>query len=115
VENGVPENRPGDMPAISGNSIVIDHHNGEFSVLSHFTKGSILVGVGDEVVSGQVLGHCGNTGHSSEPHLHYHLQDTPVLHSGDGLPAQFHSYEANGKEVRRGEPSITQAVRHKNR
>lgn len=113
VENSVPENRPGEMPEISGNSVVIDHKNGEFSVLSHFRKGSIIVAVGDEVVSGQVVGHSGNTGHSSESHLHYHLQDTPVLHIGNGLPAQFHSYEANGIEVRRGEPLITQAVGHK--
>ncbi len=112
VENGITDNRPGEMPEISGNSVVIDHHNGEYSLLGHFKRGSILVAVGDDVVSGQVLGRCGNSGHSAEPHLHYHLQDTPVPFNGNGLPAQFHLYEANGTEVRRGEPLITQAVRH---
>jgi len=112
VVNDIPDNRHGETPQIHGNRVIIDHHNGEYSVLSHFKRGSIVVEVGSEVVSGQLLGYCGNSGHSSEPHLHYHLQDTPVIEKGNGLPAQFELYEANGREVRKGEPLIMQTVRH---
>jgi len=113
VENGIPDNRLGDMPAVPGNTVIIDHRNGEFSVLAHLKQGSIVVGIGDDVVGGQLLGCCGNSGHSSEPHLHYHLQDSPTHFEGNGLPAQFELYEADGHEVQQGEPLINQSVRHK--
>jgi len=53
----------------------------------------------------------GSSGHSSEPHLHYHLQNTPVLYAGNGLPAQFIDYFADGEHVTRGEPVARQTVR----
>ena len=93
-------------------SVVIDHQNGEYSVLSHFRQGSVVVAVGDTVVAGQLLGKCGNSGHSSEPHLHYHLQDGPDRHKGNGLPAHFRSYIADGEVLPIGEPVIGQTVAH---
>ena len=38
---------------------------------------------------GQSLGQCGNSGNSSEPHLHYHLQNSPVLQDGLGIRCAF--------------------------
>jgi Peptidase family M23 len=114
VENSLQDNKVGDMPEVSGNRVIIDHHNGEFSVLSHFRHESIVVTVGDTVKSGQFLGYCGNSGHSSEPHLHYHLQNTPVMFEGEGLPAQFQNYEADGQAVARGEPFWNQQVKQIN-
>jgi hypothetical protein len=115
VVDGVDDNKPGVMnpkqPA--GNHVVIDHGNGEFSFLAHFRKGSVKVKKGDVVKAGQPLGLCGNSGNSSEPHLHYHLQTTPELFAGDGLPAQFLNYLADGKEVKRGEPTKGQRIRMK--
>jgi murein DD-endopeptidase MepM/ murein hydrolase activator NlpD len=114
VVDGLEDNVPGKMdrehPA--GNHVVLDHGNGEFSFLAHFTKG-IQVGEGADVASGAVLGKCGNSGNSSEPHLHYHLQSTPVFREGEGLPAQFLEYVADGKEVARGEPTRGQTIRRK--
>ncbi|RKR13064.1 peptidase M23-like protein [Maribacter vaceletii] len=104
--NNIHDNVPGqfnrDFPI--GNYVIIDHENGEFSILAHFKKGSIIVSVGEMVLKGQELGKAGNSGNSSEPHLHYHMQTTADPFDGDGLPTQFINYYANDQYVERGEP-----------
>jgi hypothetical protein len=91
VIEGVHDNAPGSMNPYSavGNCVVIQHREGEVSVLAHFRQGSIVVKVGDSVKRGQLLGKCGNSGNSSEPHLHYHLQNSPVLQDGLGIKCAF--------------------------
>ena len=114
VKNDLPENKPGSMPTTSGNHVIIDHQNGEFSILSHFKQGTIVVKEKDKLDIGQFLGLCGNSGHSSEAHLHYHLQNTPVFFEGDGLPAQFQDILVNGKPVKKGEVMWNQKVQNSN-
>jgi murein DD-endopeptidase MepM/ murein hydrolase activator NlpD len=63
------------------------------------------------VQRGEVLGRCGNSGNSSEAHLHYHLQNTPEFNQGEGLPPQFQNYVADGQVVSRGEPIRGQKIR----
>lgn len=106
ARDGIADNVPGEMdtPEVAGNNVVIDHGNEEFSFLAHLQKGSVRVKGGDSVAVGDTLGLCGNSGRSSEPHLHYHMQNTATLNQGDGLPAQFLNYYANGELVARGEP-----------
>jgi murein DD-endopeptidase MepM/ murein hydrolase activator NlpD len=110
--DGLPDNVPGQMdpkhPA--GNHVVIDHGNSEFSFLGHLKPGSLKVKVGQQVKAGALLGLCGNSGNSSEAHLHYHLQNAPGYAKGEGLPAQFQNYKADGKPVDRGEPTQGQIV-----
>ncbi len=91
VIEGVHDNAPGSMNPYSavGNCVVIQHREEEVSVLAHFKRGSIVVTVGDKVTCGQLLGQCGNSGNSSEPHLHYHLQNSPVLQDGLGIKCVF--------------------------
>ena len=91
VIEGVRDNTPGSMNPFSaiGNCVVIQHREGEVSVLAHFKQGSIVVKAGDSVKRGQLLGKCGNSGNSSEPHLHYHLQNSPVLQDGLGIKCVF--------------------------
>ena len=112
VIDGVHDNVPGQMnpEQVTGNHVVIDHGNGEHSLLAHFRNGSLRVKKGDDVHAGQALGECGNSGNSSEPHLHYQLQDGPGFGVAAGLPAQFSDYLADGQPVARGEPVKGQRV-----
>ncbi len=91
VIEGVRDNLPGSMNPYSGlgNAVFIQHCENEVSVLAHFKMGSIRVKVGETVKKGQVLGLCGNSGNSSEPHLHYHLQNTPIIQNGTGIKVYF--------------------------
>jgi murein DD-endopeptidase MepM/ murein hydrolase activator NlpD len=114
--DGIPENQPGVMNPEQplGNHVIIDHGNGEFSFLAHLQTGSVAVAAGERVAAGAQIGRCGNSGNSSEPHLHYHLQTTPDAGRGEGLPAQFQSYLADGVHVDRGEPKQGQTVENAN-
>lgn len=113
ARDGLADNTPGELDSSvpPGNHVVIDHGNGEFSFLAHFMQNSVQVSVGERVAAGAVLGQCGNSGRSSEPHLHYHLQTSPAFGRGDGLPAQFLNYIADDLPVRRGEPVRGQRIR----
>ena len=62
-----------------GNTLVMNHLNGLFSQISHFKKDSFKVVVGDYVSKGTVLGTCGNSGRSPEPHIHFQLQTEPKV------------------------------------
>lgn len=116
LENDIGDNvRPGarniKQGSAAGNYIMIDHLNGEYSLLAHFKKGTIIVSVGDTVVKGQEVGKAGNSGNSTGPHLHYHLQNTPELLNGIGLPAQFKNYYEDDVFIESGEPVRSQTVR----
>lgn len=91
VINGVRDNTPGSMnPTFAGgNAVILMHCENEVSVLAHFQQGSIRVKCGDEVKRGQVLGLCGNSGNSSEPHVHFHVQNTPITQDATGLRCVF--------------------------
>jgi hypothetical protein len=87
-----------------GNTIVIDHGNGEFSMYAHLKRGSVKVKAGDEVKPGQLIAQVGNSGNSPVPHLHYHLQTTAEWFHGDGLPTFFQHLVVNGKPASNAEP-----------
>lgn len=74
---------------IAGNYIVIKHSQNEYSTLAHLKKDSIVVTVGDTVARGQVVAKCGNTGNSTEPHLHFQLQSGQSFYNSVGLPIYF--------------------------
>jgi hypothetical protein len=113
LENNIEDNIPGvfNTEQQLGNYVIIDHLNGEFSFMVHFKQHSIVVSVGDTVTRGQEIGKTGNSGNSSSPHLHYHLQTTSELLNGLGLPAQFINYYADDEFIDRGEPVRNQFVR----
>ena len=91
VSDGVNDNTPGEMdpkqPA--GNYAVIQHAKREYSLLAHLKKDSILVKAGTRVKEGQPIGKCGNSGNSSEPHLHFQVMDSPDMEKGKSIRIRF--------------------------
>ncbi len=81
VVDGVQDNVPGEMNRmfVPGNLVVIKHAEGEYSLFAHFKQNSIRIKVGDKVAKRQIIGLCGNSGNSSEAHLHYQFQNTPFF------------------------------------
>jgi hypothetical protein len=108
-----PVLKPSKDATNQGNTIVIDHGSGEFSMLAHLRHGSLKVKVGDKVKSGQQIAACGNSGNSPIPHLHYHLQTTAEWFKGEGLPIQFRNYFSDGKTIESGEPVRGEVVKNK--
>ncbi|MBC6108904.1 urea transporter [Pedobacter fastidiosus] len=64
-----------------GNTVVIKHAEDLYSKVSHLKKNSVKVKVGDFVRQGEIIGQCGNSGRSPEPHLHFQMQTTPYIGS----------------------------------
>ena len=87
-----------------GNAIIIDHQNGEYSLLCHFKHNSIKVKVGSTVKRGEKIGLCGNTGNTQQPHIHFNLQDGPLMHKANALPAQFSKILVNRELKENYEP-----------
>jgi murein DD-endopeptidase MepM/ murein hydrolase activator NlpD len=54
----------------------LKHADGLYSSVSHLEPGSARVHVGQWVKRGEVLGLCGSSGRSPEPHLHFQFQAT---------------------------------------
>jgi murein DD-endopeptidase MepM/ murein hydrolase activator NlpD len=79
--DGLRDNPPGTINPyqILGNYVMIQHANKLFSVLGHLKQSSVSVKVGDSVSIGQKIGHCGNSGYSTDPHLHFHVQDSATF------------------------------------
>jgi hypothetical protein len=115
VENDLLDNKPGietDAAHPAGNHVVLDLGKGEYALLAHLQKGSVRVKMGDIVKPGDVLGLCGNSGNTTEPHLHFHVQDRPKLfEEALGLPVTFSEYLANGKKVIKGSPVQGQTLK----
>lgn len=74
---------------IRGGYVVIKHADSEYSTLAHLVPGSVAVEPGDQVRKGEQLARCGHTGNSSEPHLHFQVQDHPNFALAASLPIQF--------------------------
>jgi len=89
--DGVPDNPPGVMnPYFAlGNAVIIEHEPKLFSAYCHLQRGSVKVELGQAVKKGDLLGLCGNSGNTSEPHLHFQLHDGPRFESAWGIEAVF--------------------------
>lgn len=88
-----------------GNHVVIRHTEGEYSFSAHLAPGSLTVAVGDHVSAGQQIGACGHSGHSSEPHLHFHLQDRADFFTAGGIRIRFRDLRVDGVELPESTPS----------
>jgi len=96
--------RPGDLwldcwsRDFRGNHVVIRHAEREYSLMAHFIPGSLKVRRGERVARGQEIARCGNSGHSTEPHLHFQLQDTRQFYNAVGCPVKFSDLVVEGEE-----------------
>lgn len=79
--------------SMAGNYIVIDHHNGEYSMLAHFKQGSLKVKEGDEIKQGQLIGQMGFSGATAWwVHIHYELRNGKDWWISEGLPSYFSDF-----------------------
>lgn len=103
VLDGLPENVPQQAPIIpinfhtvGGNHVIVDIGDGHYAFYAHMIPHSMPanIKVGAYVAAGQVLGHVGDSGSASEPHLHFHIVDGPSFLGADGLPYAFDRFAA---------------------
>lgn len=89
--DGVPENVPGVLNPLFalGNSVVVEHAGPVYSFYAHLRPGKVKVKAGAKVKRGDLLGACGNSGNTSEPHLHFQLQDGPLVDHSWGVEPIF--------------------------
>ena len=105
VKDGIPQNTPGltsravpiTLETVGGNHVIVRIADGVYAGYMHMQPGSIRVKVGDKVTRGQVLGLLGNSGNSTEPHLHFQLCSESSTLACEGLPYAFSSFEVEGK------------------
>ena len=111
--DGVPDNVPQRaVPgSVYGNFVVIDHGHREFSLLGHLRQGSVRVRTGQRVTTDAELARVGNSGMSTEPHLHFHVMDGRNWKTAQGLPLVFERVERNGEVVDRVEPKRGDVLR----
>ena len=121
ARDGLPDHVPGavsnDYENPTGNTVAIRlDHTDTYLVLAHLAEGSVAVAAGDRVTEGQRVGACGNSGNTSEPHVHIHHQrQDPADHPhgfAEGLPLYFRDHDgpempAGGLTEEGGEPVPT--------
>jgi hypothetical protein len=100
IKDGIPENVPNSGKlavqisddTVAGNNIIEDLGGGHFAAYAHLRPGSLKVKTGDTVHAGDVIAHLGNTGNSSEPHLHFQVCDAPSFLKSEGLPFAINQF-----------------------
>jgi murein DD-endopeptidase MepM/ murein hydrolase activator NlpD len=60
-----------------------------------------------------VLGLCGNSGNSSEPHLHFHIQNVENMNIATGAKAYFEEILVNGTLIKEYSPIKSEKVKNK--
>jgi Peptidase family M23 len=103
TKDGIQQNIPGDTRAvpmtldtIGGNHVIVEISEGVFAFYAHMQPGSLRVKLADHVHRGQVLGLVGNSGNSTEPHLHFHLCNANSELGSEGLPYAFAAFDLQG-------------------
>jgi hypothetical protein len=96
VRNDVADNEPGEQNVVTpgGNIVVVDHGNNHFSYYAHLRARSVLVKNGDKVNAGDAIAEVGNSGDSTEPHLHFHIMNLSDPTEADGIPVVFQNWKA---------------------
>ena len=72
-----------------GNYVVIDHHDGTYTLYAHGQAGSICVSPGQSVSQGQQIMKVGSTGNSTGPHLHFEVRVSPGGYNNRVSPLKY--------------------------
>src|SRR5579872_1096928 len=107
IQDGIPENIPNSnqfaIPikekTLPGNYIIIDIGNGKYAGYAHIIPASFKVKVGDHVSQHQVIAKLGNSGNSSEPHLHFQIINNNSFLESNGIPYGFKHFWARPSEL----------------
>lgn len=93
VTKSLKDNAPGQTDKANnwGNLVIIQDARGFWVELSHFKQDSIRVAEGEWVEKGALLGHCGNSGYSPQPHIHLQVQASETVGSAT-LPFSLVGY-----------------------
>ena len=99
VIDGVPDNIPGETnpEQLTGNTIVLRTDLDEYILFAHLMEGSIQVEEGQEVRQGDLIALCGNSGNTTEPHLHLSLQNSVNMDESTGAKLFFDQIRVNGE------------------
>ncbi|WP_051096198.1 M23 family metallopeptidase [Streptomyces sulphureus] len=97
--------------AVAGNHMVIALSEVDaYVVLAHCKAGSVRVSPGQRVTAGQHVADCGNSGNSTQPHVHLQVMDAPDPVAARGVPVEFRRFrewprgEAQARLTERGVP-----------
>jgi hypothetical protein len=90
---------------ILGNHVVIEIAPGAYGVVAHLQRGSARVRAGDRVRAGEEIAACGNSGSSTEPHVHFQVMDRPRALLAAGLP-----FALEGAASEEGRPTALPAT-----
>lgn len=98
VVDGIKDNVPGTLNPVyvPGNTVIIKTATGEYVFMAHFKQNSIVVKQNQIIKVGEKLGLTGNSGNSSEPHLHFHLQNVEDMIKATGAKCFFDQLKVNG-------------------
>lgn len=85
---------------VAGNHVLIERQDGAVVVLCHLQHGSVRVRPGQRVETGEAIARCGNSGNSTEPHLHLQAIDRVDVEQAHALPITFGgTFPRNGEIV----------------
>ncbi len=94
-----------------GNHLVLELDDGTHALYAHVQRGSFTVREGERVRAGQVVARCGNSGNSTEPHVHFQLMDGPDPDTARGVPFTWRGIGVprNGEIVETPSPATSPA------
>ncbi|WP_167147528.1 M23 family metallopeptidase [Actinomyces sp. ZJ308] len=82
------------LATILGNHVIVQvAESAHYVGLVHLQRGSLQVSPGDRVRAGDQIGRCGNSGNSTQPHLHIQAMDSLDLHAAKGVPLRFDEFQ----------------------
>ena len=102
VVDGAPDavpqvNTPGlTFQQLGGNYVILDLGDDFYAFYAHVIRGSFTVREGQKVKRGDILGRVGNSGNTSEVHLHFHVSRAPTPLAGEQWPYVFDSFGVQG-------------------